>query len=470
MILPASIFLDFNLPNATTWFYFSFLLATALFFKFSRPFTIRNLDILTIFLFVPGLLLIMEGKREAAEPVPAEAVAAQTSIILSAAPNATAPPVTNVAKVAAVKTARPSHAGVKIWAGYLWLLCCAVYFIFRCLLDLILVRRPAISANLEFGGLVWMSVTLFLCLGAVAFVHDNNITSTRNAVLTKAEKKVSPVAEEAGHSSVPLVVVQNQVRASWVIVRIAAILCHLSVVLGLIFAGWRHFHDGASGMAAATLYLLLPYTGYFVGQLHHVLPMALLIWAIVFYRNSIATGILLGLAAGTMFFPALLIPIWLSFYRRRGAWRFVLSCLSASAVCLTIISLFLWLNNDFARTVAATLELPDWQPWAWSMPKYESFWSGFHWAYRMPVFILYMAFVITTAFWPNPKNLAHVIALSAATLLGLQLWYGDMGGVYLLWYLPLLLLMVFRPILSNRMPATQHEDHLKLQMVPKAVA
>ena len=32
----ASIFLDFNLPNATTWFYFALLLAIALFFKFTR--------------------------------------------------------------------------------------------------------------------------------------------------------------------------------------------------------------------------------------------------------------------------------------------------------------------------------------------------------------------------------------------------------------------------------------------------
>ncbi|MGF1580995.1 MAG: hypothetical protein ACFCD0_16650, partial [Gemmataceae bacterium] len=364
-----------------------------------------------------------------------------------------------------------NYAGVKIWAGYLWLLCCASYFIFRCLLDLILVRRPAISANLDFGGLVWLSATLFLCLGAVAFVHDNNITGKRNTVLTKAEQKESPVAAEAGHSSVPLVVVQNQVRASWVLVRVAAVLCHLSVVLGLIFVGWRHFQDSSSGMAAATMYLLLPYTGYFVGQLHHVFPMALLIWAIVFYRNSITAGILLGLAAGTMFFPALLIPIWLSFYRRGGAWTFVLSCFSAMAVCLTTISLLLWLNNDFAKTVAETLELPDWQPWAWSMPRYESFWSGFHWAYRMPVFILYMAFVIITAFWPHPKNLAHVISLSAGVLIGLQLWYGDMGGVYVLWYLPLLLLMVFRPNLSHRMPVAQPDDHPKFQhMITKAVA
>src|SRR5262249_28464512 len=50
------------------------------------------------------------------------------------------------------------------------------------------------------------------------------------------------------------------------------------------------------------------------------------------------------------------------------------------------------------------------------------------------------------------KNLAHVLALSAAVLVGMQFWYADQGGVYILWYLPLLLLLVFRLNLSDRCP------------------
>jgi hypothetical protein len=34
----------------------------------------------------------------------------------------------------------------------------------------------------------------------------------------------------------------------------------------------------------------------------------------------------------------------------------------------------------------------------------------------------------------------------------MQMWYADQGGVYVLWYLPLVLLMVFRPNLSDRRP------------------
>src|SRR3954466_10166851 len=56
-----SIFFQFNLPNAATWFYFSLLLCVALFFKFSRLLSIRNLDIIGLFVLVPGLLLLHEA-------------------------------------------------------------------------------------------------------------------------------------------------------------------------------------------------------------------------------------------------------------------------------------------------------------------------------------------------------------------------------------------------------------------------
>ena len=61
MLASASIFLEINLPNAATWFYFSVLLAVALFFKFSRLFSVRNWDILSLYLIVPGLFLVQEG-------------------------------------------------------------------------------------------------------------------------------------------------------------------------------------------------------------------------------------------------------------------------------------------------------------------------------------------------------------------------------------------------------------------------
>src|SRR5947199_10083245 len=78
MTAPLSIFLDFNLPNATTWFYFSFLLAVALFFKFGRLLCVRNLDVVLLFLLAPGLLVVQAARPQplAPEQQPAVQIAA----------------------------------------------------------------------------------------------------------------------------------------------------------------------------------------------------------------------------------------------------------------------------------------------------------------------------------------------------------------------------------------------------------
>src|SRR4029077_12662592 len=68
MVGQESIFQQFNLPNGTTWFYFSFLLAVALFFKFSRVLSVRNWDVVTVFLLVPGFLLLLQAKPPAVHP------------------------------------------------------------------------------------------------------------------------------------------------------------------------------------------------------------------------------------------------------------------------------------------------------------------------------------------------------------------------------------------------------------------
>jgi hypothetical protein len=263
-----------------------------------------------------------------------------------------------------------------------------------------------------------------------------------------------------GRQSAPLDLAQRQIGARvedglqfWVL-RAFAVLCHLSVVVGLIVIGRRHFQDAGAGMAAATFYLMLPYTGLVVGAWFHVWPMAVMVWAVALYRKPTFAGLLLGLAAGVVYFPALVLPVWWSFYRGRGAGRFLAAFALAAGLCLAVTGMVLWSSNEWRATVSDTLSSPAWQPWQEVVgTKLEGFWTGVHWAYRMPLFIVYLAFVLATAFWPAPKDLAHVIALSAAALIGLQLWYADQGGVYVLWYLPLLLLLVFRPNLSDRRPS-----------------
>lgn len=430
MCITATIFLDFQLPNATTWFYFAMLLAVALFWKFARFLSVRNLDVISLFLLMPGLLLLQEahGIRKD-RPLPTDNGVAPAGGVFPAV----------------------DQADLLRGLGYVWLLGGSGYFLIRCLIDLALVRRPALTPNLSLGGLAWLACALFVCLVSVA-------VRPRQEAAPLVGKR-SPVTEEMENVS--------ERTAGTMAVRVAgdgadgfdarrwvpiglAILCHLAVVAGLIFIGYRHFQDVLAGMAAATFYLLLPYTALFVGQMHHVLPVALLVWAVAVYRRPILAGLFLGLAAGGMYFPLLVVPLWISFYWRRGAGRFTAAFVLTAAATLATSGFILWMQGELAGSLRSTLALADWQ--AWKAPTSESIWQGIHWAYRIPVFIAYSAFVITTAFWPAPKNLAHVLALSAAVLIGVQFWYADQGGVYVLWYLPLLLLLVFRPNLSDRRP------------------
>jgi hypothetical protein len=396
------IFRDFNLPNATTWFYFAALLAVALFFKFSRFLSVRNWDVVSLFLLVPGLLLLRE----------------------------------------------PGHE----WVGYVWLFGGSAYFLGRCLLDLTLVQRPALAPNMNLAGLAWMAGALFICLLAVAVNRpDSDATPAgKDPLLTKeAEKQATNlVYQQAEANNVP-----TFDTAFWV-GRSLAILCHLAIFAGLVAVGRRHFQDLHAGMAAATFYLLLPYTAFHVEQWHHVWPMALVVWAVVFYRKPALSGLLLGLAAGTVYFPLLIVPVWWSFYRGRGAGRFAGTFALAFGLCLAATGLILWYDDQLANGIQSLRTLPDWQPWLPPAAGTKGFWTGMEWAsaYRLPVFVACMVLTTATAFWPSPKNLAHVLALSAATIIGVQFWYADQGGVYVLWYLPLLLLLVFRPNLSERRP------------------
>jgi hypothetical protein len=458
MTAQEAIFLDFNLPNATTWFYFSWLLAMALFFKFSRLLSVRNWDVITLFILAPGFLLLQEGHRQQAVPAN-QAVVRAAVVVGSAAGHGLTGPMTNVAGLAPLASGPASSEGHALWLGYLWLLAGSVYFLLRCLLDLVLVRRPALTPNLSLGGLAWLAAALFLCLSAVAF-HPPQAESNGSAAVGVSDTSSAVKGEpSAGRQSASLDVAQQQLGqrvpadARFWLLRAFAVLCHLSVIIGLIVIGRLHFQDTASGMAAATFYLMLPYTGQFVGDWQHVWPMAVMVWAVAAYRKPTLAGLFLGVAAGVVFFPVLVLPVWMSFYRGRGLGRFLLTFVLAAGLCLAVLGLILLAEGNLETTLRETFSLASWQPWQEiNSGRLEGFWTGVHWAYRIPVFIAYLAFVCLTLFWPAPKDLAQVIALSAAVLVGLQLWYADQGGVYVLWYLPFLLLLVFRPNLSDRRP------------------
>jgi hypothetical protein len=231
--------------------------------------------------------------------------------------------------------------------------------------------------------------------------------------------------------------------------RVLAVLAHLGLVLGLLAIGWRHFERPITGMAMATCYLLLPYTRMALVDSGQLIPAALIVSAVLWHVRPALAGALIGLAAGWV--PACLglIALWCGFYRGRGAARFMVVSVAVVTGCALlgfwVPALGEWARALGARSIAEVGLLPQFEP-----RSEGSFWVSIDSSFRLPVLIGYLALVIVTMLVPAEKNLAELIALSAALLVASQFWYLDKGGALVMLYLPLAITMMFRPTLASR--------------------
>jgi hypothetical protein len=219
------------------------------------------------------------------------------------------------------------------------------------------------------------------------------------------------------------------------------------IVSGVVVIGARHFDNLTAGIAAATIYLLLPYTALRTGSVEHCLPASLLVWAVVLYRRPLAAGILIGLASGTIYYPIFLLPLWCSFYWERGFKRFLTGVLIAMAALVLTLALSAGSFENFKEHLS--------QMFGVRLPRTENlqgiwregFWSPF---YRLPILIGFLVLAISFVAWPPRKHLGTLISCTAALMVGAQFWHAHDGGIYVAWYLPLLLLAIHRPNLEDR--------------------
>src|SRR5688500_3496140 len=59
----SEVLFHYTAVDSTTWVYLSSLLMIGLFFKFSRFWSVRNLDLILLILLSPGLVLVHSGER-----------------------------------------------------------------------------------------------------------------------------------------------------------------------------------------------------------------------------------------------------------------------------------------------------------------------------------------------------------------------------------------------------------------------
>jgi hypothetical protein len=393
--------------SAEIWLFLALLGSITLFFKFSRFWSVRNLDLILLFALAPGMMAISRHPESQ--------------------------------------------------SAYIWLFVGSGLWLVRCLLDLGLARRPLLEPNLNSSGLLCLSVGML----GLLLAETVSLPVEEGAARNPAE----PTGREDRSSSVPgdrdprlknmiklspLPPVLKRQAPAVIVSRVLASLAHLGLALGLLAIGWRHFERPVTGMAMATCYLLLPYTRMSLVDSGQLVPAALIIAAVLWHRRPALAGGLIGLAAGWM--PACLglFALWVGFYRGRGAVKFAAVAVSVIAGCVLlglIGPLGEWASALGARSVSEVGLLPRFEP-----RSTNSFWVSIDSSFRLPVLIAYLALVLVTMFWPAEKSLAELLSLSAALLVASQFWYLEKGGALVMLYLPLAIAMMFRPTLALRKP------------------
>lgn len=472
--------LYYQRPEPATWVFLSSFLLLSIYFVFHRFFCIRNLDILLLLLLAPGLMMVYEGRRmqlahtsgvvsdglagDARADFPqagdsatdtrfvanmqtaADVAASSISSETTAATDFKGYPVVQ-------KSTRISATSLEFY-GFIALLFACLLLMIRMLIDPALVRRPLLIPNLSIGGLSFIGVSLFL------FLMANVITSSPleqrergpelgpGYALLNMLPELPTMPDDVPHGAVDGSPIEG---GHWLpnIARILAILSNLAIVFGIVGVGYWHFDNVKTGIGCAVMYLLLPYTAQMTGNLEHIAPAALMVLALLAYRQPVLAGMLLGLAAGLVYYPLFLLPLWISFYWHRGLKRL----LGGVVGSLLLLSGLLLLEGaeafgDHLRSMYGL--------WLPRMEGLVGVWGPgrFQADFRRPVLVAFILLSVSFVFWPPRKNLGTLICGTAAIMLAAQFWHGNGGGLFMAWFLPFVMLTIFRPNLDDRI-ATQ---------------
>ncbi|MCA9261416.1 MAG: hypothetical protein KDA61_19505 [Planctomycetales bacterium] len=432
----SDILFQYEKVNPTSWAYLSSLLTIALFFKFNRVLSVRNFDLLLLILLAPGLLLVQYGMENGG--------------------------------------GEPTASSAQRW-GFTWLFVVGMVWMVRLLCDPGMLRRPLLPPNLNVGGLNFLGSALlfFLATNVVTGPVSEDVKTVAQSAETLQSDDVDGEPQgsfelkgpgyfwlhllprvstqkliaggSAGAPDGPLEEDQQRRRVRDATVRVMAIASQVAIVVGLVTMGIKHFDNPAAGVSSAVLYLLLPYTALWTGSVQHALPAALLVWAVVLYRVPWLSGMMLGLACGTIYYPAFLLPLWCSFYWDRGLKRFLGGVIGTIGALVATLAITAGSPERFLEGVRQMfgIRLPTGAP-------VQGIWQYWQTAYRLPILALFLVLAFSFAAWPARKNLGTLISCTAALMLGSQFWHANEGGLYIAWYLPLTLLTIHRPNLEDR--------------------
>jgi hypothetical protein len=245
-----------------------------------------------------------------------------------------------------------------------------------------------------------------------------------------------------------------------------ACLTFLLAGLAGLFVSVRRLAGEDAALAAVILYAGSPYVLGLGGEEHvigglafisHIAPSAVLLLAFAALNRPILSGVLMACAAGVLFWPAFLFPLWLGWraWRREGALRFAAGF---ALTGLAIAALVVYYSHSppisaIRLFLESTLEHQEGAGALEYGASTFSFW-GTHPALAAvlqqplfgttslfkPMFLAFVALCLAAAFWARGRTVPQFAALTAMLAAAIQLWKTHATGSYVEWYLPFLII------------------------------
>jgi hypothetical protein len=454
--------ISYTITEPPSWVVLSVFSLIGLFVVFQRFWSLRNLDILLVLAFIPGFMLVYEGQQGSDNRItsadPSDSTKDSTDLDPTLAQNPIHTPVPESAKIVQANPL-PMPANTKLYWGYLFLLVCCGLLALRMLWDTGIVRRPLLEPNLNSGGMLFIGIGLLIFLiinialstprprplgvpntGLVSGAGPGNVL-IRSIPSIETMQSARDSESRSGVTTVEVAPAHPK-PLDTLLPRILAIGANLILIASIVGIGYWHFGSFNTGVGTATLYLLLPYTAHTAGSVDHVVPGSLLLLALLMYRQPFLAGLFLGLAAGVVYYPFFLLPLWCSFYWQRGVRRFALGF--AFSLAVLILAVALSRQGDFLVNLGYMFGVKQVE-----MRELGGIWGlGWHPIVRIPIIVVFVILSMSFVVWPAQKNLATLMSCSAALMAAAQFWHGFGGGLFLAWFLPFAILTIFRPNLD----------------------
>ncbi|HEY1597025.1 MAG TPA: glycosyltransferase 87 family protein [Thermoleophilaceae bacterium] len=231
----------------------------------------------------------------------------------------------------------------------------------------------------------------------------------------------------------------------------AAIAFDLLTLLGLVLLG-RRLRAGPQGtrlgLALAWAFAAFPFTLFgLMESTNDGLIAMLLVWMLVVFSSPAARGALVGAAAAAKFFPGALLPL-VAFGPGERDRRKVAASLAVGAG-IFVFAVWMYLPAGGLRafwncTLGYQLTRPpDFSLWALH--------SGIGWT-KTVLEALAIGLAVVVSFVPRRRSLIQAAALAAAVTIALQLPAGHWFYLYIVWFMPLVLVALFGAYLSEDEP------------------